>query len=336
MGLVTELRLSLTVSDFEALRAFYRDGVALEEAASWDQHGHGVVFRAGRATLELLDAEHAAHVDEVETGTQTGTQTGTAIRIALQVPDAETAARRLEQAGAALLGGPTDTPWGDRNARVQPPEGPPLTVFTSPGTQRDAKADLHRYLKNAREAVVWKLEGLSEYDVRRPLVPTGTNLLGLVKHLASVELGYFGDTFARPSGIRLPWFEEGAEANADLWATADESREQILDLYHRAWAHCDATIEALDLESTGQVPWWPEDRREVTLQLVLVHMIAETNRHGGHADIVRELIDGTVGLRADNDNMVPGDEAWWADYRAQVERAARRAGGPSRSSEGGS
>lgn len=87
-----------------------------------------------------------------------------------------------------------------------------------------AKADLHRYLRVAREALLWKLDGLSEYDVRRPMVPTGTNLLGLVKHLAAVETGYFGATFDRPFPEHLPWFEEGAEANADMWATADESR----------------------------------------------------------------------------------------------------------------
>ena len=88
-------------------------------------------------------------------------------------------------------------------------------------TESDAKADLRRYLQAAREALVWKLDGLSEYDARRPMVPTGTNLLGLVKHVASVEAGYLGETFGRPFPEPLPWLEEGAEANADMWATAD-------------------------------------------------------------------------------------------------------------------
>jgi Protein of unknown function (DUF664) len=188
------------------------------------------------------------------------------------------------------------------------------------------KADLHRYLQRGREAVLWKLDGLSEYDIRRPMVPTGTNLLGLVKHLASVELGYFGEVFGRPSGEPLPWFDAGAEPNADMWATADQSREEIVGLYHRAWAHSDATIAALALDATGHVPWWPEERREPTLHLILVHMIAETDRHAGHADIVRELIDGAAGLRADNDNLAPGDRQWWESYRARLERAAREAG----------
>jgi hypothetical protein len=158
-----------------------------------------------------------------------------------------------------------------------------------------------------------------------PADPTGTNLLGLVKHVASVELGYFGEIFGRPSGEPLPWFAADAEPNADMWATADESREQIVQLYKRSWARADATIAALPLDAVCYVPWWQEGRREVTLHRILVHMIAEADRHAGHADIVRELIDGAAGLRPDNDNMAPGDQAWWADYRSQLERVAREA-----------
>jgi len=193
-------------------------------------------------------------------------------------------------------------------------------------SRRDAKPELHRYLQDARESLLWKLEGLSEYDIRRPLVPTGTNPLGLIKHVASVELGYFGDTFGRPSAEPLPWFENDAEPNADMWATAQESREQIVGLYRRAWAHSDATIDTLALDAVGHVPWWPQERSEVTLHRVLVHMIAETNRHAGHADIVRELIDGAVGLRANNDNLPAVDRAWWESYRSRLEQVARESG----------
>ena len=192
-------------------------------------------------------------------------------------------------------------------------------------TGSEAKADLHRYLQLAREVLLWKLDGLSEYDIRRPLTPTGTNLLGLIKHVASVELGYFGYTFGRPFDEPLPWWDDDAEPNADMWATADESRGHIVGLYHRAWAHSDATIDTLELDSLGEVPWWPSQRREVTLRRILVHVIAETHRHAGHADIVRELIDGAVGLRDGNDNMAPGDKAWWEDYRIRLERVAREA-----------
>ncbi|MFC4590275.1 DinB family protein [Sphaerisporangium corydalis] len=194
-------------------------------------------------------------------------------------------------------------------------------------TESEPKSHLHHYLQTAREALLWKLDGLSEYDIRRPLTPTGTNLLGLVKHVATVELGYFGDTFGRPSAEPLPWFGDDAEPNADMWATADESREEIVGLYHRVWAHSDATIEALELDAIGRVPWWPADRSQVTLHWILVHMIAETNRHAGHADIVRELVDGVVGLKKDNDSVGSEDPAWWAGYRDELERVAREAGG---------
>jgi hypothetical protein len=197
-------------------------------------------------------------------------------------------------------------------------------------TGTDPESALRRYLQNAREALVWKLDGLSEYDVRRPLTPTGTNLLGLVKHAAGLEFGYFGDTFERPYDEVLPWTAEDAEPNADMWATADEPREQITGLYRRAWAHSDATIDALSLETVGNVPWWPEERRAVPLHFILVHMIAETQRHAGHADIVRELIDGSAGLRATISNLPDGDPAWWKSYHDRVEEAARQAGGESR------
>lgn len=189
----------------------------------------------------------------------------------------------------------------------------------------DPKADLRRYLQAARESLLWKLEGLSEYDVRRPLVPTGTNLLGLVKHVASVEAGYFGETFDRPFDEPLPWLADDAEPNADMWATADEPREQIIGLYHRVWAHSDATIDALAVDAIGHVPWWAPDRSEVTLHRILVHMVAETDRHAGHADIVRELIDGAVGLRVGNDNLLPADRAWWQNHRSRLEQAAQQA-----------
>lgn len=194
-------------------------------------------------------------------------------------------------------------------------------------TPPDAKSDLHHYLQVARESLLWKLDGLSEYDVRRPMTPTGTNLLGLVKHVASVELGYFGDVFGRPSGIPLPWYDDGADDNADMWATAEETRDEIVDLYHRAWAHSDATIEALELDAVGHVPWWDAGSDRPTLHRLLVHMTAETHRHAGHADIVRELIDGAAGLRASATNLPDADRGWWDEHHRRVEDAARVAGG---------
>lgn len=187
------------------------------------------------------------------------------------------------------------------------------------------KAVLHRYLQVGREALLWKLEGLSEYDIRRPLTATGTNLLGIVKHVASVEAGYFGEVLGRTFPEPLPWFDEDAEPNADMWATPEETRDDIVGLYHRVWVHSDATIEATDLEATGLVPWWAPENREPTLHTLLVHMIAETHRHAGHADLVREMIDGAAGWRAGNSNLAPGDADWWAGYVERVEAAARAA-----------
>jgi uncharacterized damage-inducible protein DinB len=190
----------------------------------------------------------------------------------------------------------------------------------------DPKADLHRYLVVARDTLLWKLDGLGEYDVRRPLTPTGTNLLGIVKHVAVVASGYFGFVFERPLAETARWYED-EEPNLDMWATAEESRQDIVGLYQRVWAHADRTIDELPLDAPGVVPWWPAERRNVTLHRILVHMLAEINRHAGHADIVRELIDCVAGLRAENSNLPDEDAAWWETYRARVEQAARQAGG---------
>jgi uncharacterized damage-inducible protein DinB len=190
----------------------------------------------------------------------------------------------------------------------------------------DLKTHLSRYLQAGRDAVLWKLEGLGEYDVRRPLTPTGTNLLGLVKHLASTEVGYFGDTFARPFPETLPWLSDDEDPQADLWATPDESRDYITDLYRRVWDHADATIRELDLDAQGNVPWWPTERSTVTLGQILTHMIAETHRHAGHADIVREGIDGAAGMRQGNDNLWVEEQSR-TEYFNLVEQNARKAAG---------
>jgi hypothetical protein len=192
-------------------------------------------------------------------------------------------------------------------------------------TAFDPKADLRQYLQEARTALLWKLDGVSDYDARRPLLPTGTNLLGLVKHTAGVEAGYLGETFGRPFPEPMPWMDDDAEPNSDMWATDQESRDDIVELYRRVWAHADETIDTLGLEAAGRVRWWAPERQRVSLHRILVHVTAETHRHAGHADIVRELIDGAAGLRANGSNLPPGDADWWAAYRDRLERAARLA-----------
>jgi len=199
-----------------------------------------------------------------------------------------------------------------------PPESAPAAAV------RD---DLIRHLRLAREALVWKLDGLGEHDVRRPLVPTGSNLLGLVKHAAGVEAGYFGLVFDRPFPEELPWMEEDAPPNADMRATAEESRVEILGLSARVGTHSEATLRALPLDAVGRVPWWPGEAGVVTVQRIAVHLIAELNRHAGHADILRELVDGAAGLRVDNGNLPEGDAAFWRAEHAETARVARAAAG---------
>jgi uncharacterized damage-inducible protein DinB len=193
----------------------------------------------------------------------------------------------------------------------------------------EKKETLQRYLSRARTQLLAKLDGLGEREMRWPMTPTGTNLLGLVKHTASIQLGYLGEVFGRPADRPLPWFDDGAELNADMWATAEEASAEIIDLHHYSAAHSDATVAALELDARGAVPWWPPERREVTLHQILVHVIDETARHAGHADILRELIDGRAGN--DDGNMPGPDEIDWVSYRARIEQAAVEAAGRSTS-----
>ncbi|HEY1132967.1 MAG TPA: DinB family protein [Nocardioides sp.] len=192
----------------------------------------------------------------------------------------------------------------------------------------DLKDILKRYLDRERRALLWKLEGLSERDQRWPATPTGTNLLGLVKHLAFTEAGYLGDVFGRPLPDKPAWMieadEEDSEANLDMWAAADESPAEIVALYERVIAHGDATVAALDLDAPGHVPWWGDG--DVTLQRILVHLIAEVARHAGHADIVRESLDGGRGLSDGNSNLPGEDDEWWERYVARLRTVAEEAG----------
>ncbi|MFF2732663.1 DinB family protein [Streptomyces sp. NPDC058008] len=184
-----------------------------------------------------------------------------------------------------------------------------------------AKANLHERLRRDREALLWKLDGLSAYDVRRPLTVTGTNLLGLVKHVAGVEARYLGEVFGRPSPEPLPRWQD--HDGSDLWAAEDETRGQIIESYRRAWEHSDTTIDELALDAPGHVPWWPEPYCDTNLFAVLVHVLGETNRHAGHADILREGIDGRTGMRPEREMRI--DEDARTAYRARIEQAARSA-----------
>jgi len=186
-----------------------------------------------------------------------------------------------------------------------------------------AKEYLHGDLRWIREALVWKLDGLSEYDSRRPLTSTGTNLLGLVKHSATWEARYFGEVFGRPFREPLPRWDDEAARGTDLWVTEDETRQQIIGFYRRVWEHADATIDTLAIDAPGHVPWWP--RPEVKLLNILVHILTETNRHAGHADILREQLDGAVGTDAQSTALEEYDAPYWENHCTRIEQAARAA-----------
>lgn len=189
-----------------------------------------------------------------------------------------------------------------------------------------AKEYLHEELRCAREALVWKLDGLPEYDVRRPLTATGTNLLGLVKHVATWEARYLGEIFNRPFPEPLPRWQDSD--GSDLWVTEAESREQIIDFYRRAWLHADATITELPIDAPGHVPWWP--RPDVKLFSVMVHVLNDTTRHAGHADILREQLDGQTGVAAGQQEQVDtvAREAHCAKIEEAARAASRRVGEP--------
>ena len=189
----------------------------------------------------------------------------------------------------------------------------------------DPKAVLRRYLHQAREALLWKLEGLPERELRLPRTPTGTSLLGIVKHCLNIEAGYFGPTFGR----RVPFADElvpfdayESDPQVDWYATEHESAAGLVDLYRRVGAFVDETLDELPLDGRGRVPWWPPERGEVTLQWILVHVIEDVSRHAGHADILREQIDGAIGLNPTNSNL-PGDTDWPA-YVAILTALAER------------
>ena len=155
------------------------------------------------------------------------------------------------------------------------------------------------------------------------MTPTGTNLLGVVKHLIGIEAGYLGTCLGRPFDEPLPWLHDGdagPNRNRDLWAAADESSGYLIDLYRRAGAHSDAVLDDLGLRAPATVEWWPVGRRDTTSGALLARVLNDTAMHAGQLQILRELIDGQAGT----DRTDAGDDRWWASYTAELETVARR------------
>ncbi|WP_408899342.1 DinB family protein [Nocardioides sp. R1-1] len=180
---------------------------------------------------------------------------------------------------------------------------------------------LRTYLASARTALLWKVEGLGERDLRLPRTPTGSSLLGIVLHCANVEIGYFGPTFGRswpePDHPALvPEDAYDADPQADWTVPATLPAADLVSFYERVGAFADAALAELPLDTVGRVPWWPEDRSAVTLQEIAVHVMSDLYRHAGHADILREQVDGSTGMRPGMTNVPDGVD--WPAYVARL------------------
>lgn len=175
----------------------------------------------------------------------------------------------------------------------------------------DIREILLDYLRSTREGLLWKAAGLSERELRLPRTPTGTNLLGLIKHCAGVEHGYLVDCFGRTSTVTLTMPDFDADPNADLYAGPDESAADLIDLYRRVGDAVEESVRSMDLTTPGHVPWWGE-RGATTLGRVLVHVLVDVSRHAGQADILREGIDGVAGLAPGNGNLWEPADGWEA------------------------
>ncbi|MGV9981012.1 DinB family protein [Micromonospora wenchangensis] len=189
----------------------------------------------------------------------------------------------------------------------------------------DPKAALRHYLQATRDDLVWKLEGLDEREARLPRTATGNNLLGLLKHCLNVEAGYFGPTFGRefPSpGELVPEHVYDEDPQADWYARADETKDGLIDLYRRVGEFADQTIAELPLDAPGRVPWWRPGHQDVTLHQIIIHVTCDLARHAGHADILREQHDATVGWRRENRQVI--DDQQWPAYVAKLTALADR------------
>jgi hypothetical protein len=184
----------------------------------------------------------------------------------------------------------------------------------------DAMAyELRRYLQQGRDALMRALDQLGDYDARRPLTPSGTNILGLVKHLVGVERSYLGACVGRPPNFTLPWEEDGSIWDgADMWLRAEESRDYIVGLYHQVWQNSDASIAALPLDTEAYVHWWKDGERHPSFGSLITRVVAETAQHAGHAEILREGLDGQGG----RDHGAVGDDAAWTSYVTRIQAAA--------------
>ena len=160
---------------------------------------------------------------------------------------------------------------------------------TDPPKSAGEKEMLAAWLDYERDTLLWKIDGVSDEDLRRPMVPSGTSLLGIVKHLGWVEMSWFQRTFlGNDYDPAPPWSE--ADPDADFRIEADESTKDVVDFYRDQCRRSREILAEADVEALAV-----RTDRPVTMRWILIHMIEETARHNGHADILREQIDGVTG-----------------------------------------
>ena len=156
------------------------------------------------------------------------------------------------------------------------------------------KEVLAAFLDHYRKTLLEICTGVSDDALRRPMVPSGTSLLGLIKHMAWVERGWFQEGVANEH-VDYPFPED--DPDADFRIEPGETAEEIFDLYRTA---CERSRRALAEASLDDLLQNQNRSRDYNVRWVLVHMIEETARHAGHADILREMIDGTIGAGYDD------------------------------------
>ncbi|GAA2970647.1 DinB family protein [Glutamicibacter bergerei] len=193
-----------------------------------------------------------------------------------------------------------------------------MDTINDPSAQR-----LRAYLNEARSTVLWKCEALSEELARRPMTPTGTHMLGIVHHLAVTEYGYFGECLGLlPNDDHVLELLQSEDSQIDFLPPADYSVQDVLELYRKSVAFAEAALDNLELASPAVIPWWSIHRHS-TVEHLIVHMIAETSRHAGQLDIVRELLDGQVGLREQALNLPSYSSAQWQEQYSHLQQLSQ-------------
>lgn len=193
-----------------------------------------------------------------------------------------------------------------------------MDTINDPSAQR-----LRAYLNEARSTVLWKCEALSEELARRPMTPTGTHMLGIVHHLAVTEYGYFGECLGLlPNDDHVLELLQSEDSQIDFLPPADYSVQDVLELYRKSVAFAEAALDNLELASPAVIPWWSVHRHS-TVEHLIVHMIAETSRHAGQLDIVRELLDGQVGLREQALNLPSYSSAQWQEQYSHLQQLSQ-------------